>query len=93
MTIDDLRFEISDDEMKELMIGVVNNCYLFLSILTSTRATKYVFNGDTLVSTVDRQIASGVATAGESCPRSRLDALNISRNSRVVVQRKVKERC
>jgi hypothetical protein len=30
---------ISDSEMKELMIGVVNNCYLFLSILSNAEAT------------------------------------------------------
>jgi hypothetical protein len=30
---------INDSEMKELMIGVVNNCYLFLSILSNTEAS------------------------------------------------------
>jgi Fe-S cluster biosynthesis and repair protein YggX len=30
---------IEDSEMKKLMIGVVNNCYLFLSILSSAEAS------------------------------------------------------
>jgi hypothetical protein len=30
---------ISESEMKQLMIGVVNNCYLFLSILSNTEAS------------------------------------------------------
>jgi hypothetical protein len=30
---------IDDREMKELMIGVVNNCYLFLSILSNAEAS------------------------------------------------------
>ena len=30
---------INDPEMKKLMIGVVNNCYLFLSILSSAEAS------------------------------------------------------
>ncbi|MDA9475084.1 hypothetical protein XI03_11355 [Bradyrhizobium sp. CCBAU 65884] len=30
---------ISDEEMKKLMIGVVDNCYLFLSILSNSKAS------------------------------------------------------
>ena len=30
---------INDREMKQLMVGVVNNCYLFLSILSSADAS------------------------------------------------------
>jgi hypothetical protein len=33
---------INDSEMKKLMIGVVNNCYLFLSILSSAEASAAV---------------------------------------------------
>ena len=38
-TLESFHDRISEREMKELMIGVVNNCYLFLSILTSMEAT------------------------------------------------------
>ncbi len=37
--LESLHDRINDNEMKELMIDAVNNCYLFLSILSNPKAS------------------------------------------------------